>query len=94
LMKSEVYQLGAYLGIPASILQAKPSDGLFGDDRSDEDQLKATYDELEWAMLQTEQGHTAEAFTGREREVFEIYTRLNRANQHKMQPIPICKISR
>ena len=94
LMKSEVYQLGAYLGIPASILQAKPSDGLFGDDRSDEDQLKATYDELEWAMLQTEQGHTTEAFTGREREVFEIYTRLNRANQHKMQPIPICKISR
>ena len=94
LMKSEVYELGEYLQVPQSILKAKPSDGLFGDDRSDEDQLKATYDELEWAMLQTEQGHTAEAFTGRQREVFEIYTRLNRANQHKMQPIPICKIDK
>ena len=94
LMKSEVYKLGEYLHIPKSILKAKPSDGLFGDDRSDEDQLKASYDELEWAMLQTEQGKKAEEFRGREREVFEIYTRLNRANQHKMQPIPYCKISK
>ena len=94
LMKSEVYKLGEYLHIPKSILKANPSDGLFGDDRSDEDQLKATYDELEWAMLQTEQGKKAEKFRGREREVFEIYTRLNRANQHKMQPIPYCKISK
>ena len=45
-------------------------------------------------MLQTEQGKKAEDFSGREREVFEIYTRLNRANQHKMQPIPICKIDK
>lgn len=94
LMKSEVYQLGKYLQISQSILKAKPSDGLFGDDRSDEDQLKASYDELEWAMLQTDQGKKADDFSGREREVFEIYTRLNRANQHKMQPIPICKINR
>ena len=94
LMKSEVYKLGEYLHIPKSILKAKPSDGLFGDDRSDEDTLKDTYDEIEWAMLQTEQGKKAEEFRGREREVFEIYTRLNRANQHKIQPIPYCKISK
>ena len=94
LMKSEVYKLGEYLQIPQSILKAKPSDGLFGDNRSDEDQLKASYDELEWAMLQTDQGKKAKDFSGREREVFEIYTRLNRANQHKMQPIPICKIDK
>ena len=94
LMKSEVYKLAEYLHIPKSILKAKPSDGLFGDDRSDEDQLKASYDELEWAMLQTDQGKKAEEFRGREREVFEIYTRLNRANQHKIQPIPFCKIKR
>lgn len=94
LMKSEVYQLAAYLGVPESILSAKPSDGLFGDDRSDEDQLKASYYELEWAMLQAEQGHTADQYQGRQREVFQIFTRLNRANQHKMQPIPICKINK
>ncbi|CEN34357.1 NAD(+) synthase [Capnocytophaga cynodegmi] len=92
LMKSEVYLLGKYLNIPKSILQAKPSDGLFGDDRSDEDQLKASYDELEWAMLQDEKGKTADDFSGREKEVFQIYKRLNKSNQHKMNPIPICKI--
>lgn len=92
LMKSEVYLLGKYLNIPKSILQAKPSDGLFGDDRSDEDQLKASYDELEWAMLQDEKGKTVDDFSGREKEVFQIYKRLNKNNQHKMNPIPICKI--
>ncbi|MDO4782055.1 MAG: NAD(+) synthase [Capnocytophaga felis] len=92
LMKSEVYLLGKYLKIPESILNAKPSDGLFGDDRSDEDQLKASYDELEWAMLQDEKGKQTDDFSGREKEVFQIYKRLNKINQHKMNPIPICKI--
>ncbi len=49
-MKTEVYALGRELGVPQSILNAKPTDGLWGDDRSDEDQLGASYPELEWAM--------------------------------------------
>ena len=93
LLKSEVYLLAEYLGVSASICKAKPSDGLFGDDRSDEDQLKASYDELEWAMQQKEQGKIVSDFEGRKKEVFQIYERLNRINQHKMNPIPICKIS-
>jgi len=52
LMKSEVYQLGKFLNVPQSILLAAPTDGLFGDNRTDEDQLGASYDELEWAMKQ------------------------------------------
>ena len=92
LMKSEVHALAAYLEVPSSILDAKPTDGLFGDDRSDEDQIGANYDELEWAMRQDENGKTATNFTGREAEVFSIYKRLNTINQHKMNPIPICKI--
>lgn len=90
LMKSEVYALGTYLKIPNSILTAAPTDGLFGDDRTDEDQLGATYDELEWAMLASEAGQKASDFEGRQRIVFEIYTRLNTANRHKMDPIPVC----
>ena len=92
LMKSEVHALAAYLEVPSSILDAKPTDGLFGDDRSDEDQIGANYDELEWAMHQDEKGKTASDFTEREAEVFSIYKRLNTINQHKMNPIPICKI--
>ncbi len=92
LMKSEVYKLGAFLKVPESILNAPPTDGLFGDDRTDEDQLGASYDELEWAMKMAEKGNTAEQFTGREKEVFEIFTRRNKANKHKMVPIPVCEI--
>jgi NAD+ synthase len=93
LMKSEVYQLGKFLNVPQSILLAAPTDGLFGDNRTDEDQLGASYDELEWAMKQLENHRISSEFTGREKIVFELFSKLNRANQHKMLPIPICQIS-
>jgi NAD+ synthase len=92
LLKSEVFELGRFLGVPQSILEAKPTDGLFGDNRSDEDQIGASYDELEWAMQQVDEGKNRTDFTGREQVVFDIYTRLNKVNQHKIQPIPICLV--
>ncbi|KIX21831.1 NAD synthetase [Flavobacterium sp. 316] len=92
LMKSEVRLLAKYLHVPESILKAKPTDGLFGDDRSDEDQIGANYEELEWAMLESEKGKTEDDFSGRQATVFSIYTRLNTINQHKMIPIPVCII--
>jgi NAD+ synthase len=92
LMKSEVYELAAYLGVPNSIQKAQPTDGLFGDSRTDEDQIGASYDELEWAMNMQDEGKIFEDFSGREKEVFKIYTRLNTINQHKMMPIPVCEI--
>jgi len=89
LLKTEVYVLGEELGIYQDILAAAPTDGLWRDDKTDEDQIGATYPELEWVM----------AFSGneknlntREKEVLTIYTKLNKANQHKMQAIPVCKI--
>ena len=94
LMKSDVYALGSYLEIPKSIQNAAPTDGLFGDNRTDEDQLGASYDELEWAMLQDEIGKTISDFEGREKDVFATYKRLNNANQHKMNPIPVCIIDK
>ena len=93
LMKSEVYQLGTYLKIPNSILTAAPTDGLFGDDRSDEDQLGASYDELEWAMCVSDSEIAANTFSEREKEVLKIYKKLNQNNQHKMNPIPVCTIN-
>ena len=92
LMKSEVYELAAYLKVPTSIQKAQPTDGLFGDSRTDEDQIGASYDELEWAMQMQDEGKTESDFTDRKLEVFKIYSRLNRINQHKMQPIPVCEI--
>lgn len=92
LLKSEVYDLGSALKIPKSILNADPSDGLFGDSRSDEEQIGASYPELEGAMKSVEDGKDINDFKGRKRVVFEIYTRFNSVNKHKMIPIPVCEI--
>jgi len=92
LLKSEVYAIGKVLNVPDSIMKAAPSDGLFGDARSDEDQIGANYDELEWAMKMNDLGEKADSFSGREKEVFKIFKRYNSANKHKMIPIPVCEI--
>jgi NAD+ synthase len=92
LMKSEVYEIGRFLGVNKEILEAAPTDGLWGDNRTDEDQIGASYDELEWAMKMQDEGKNSDDFEGREKEVMSIYLRLNRINQHKMSPIPVCEI--
>lgn len=92
LVKSEVYKLGAFLDVPHTILEAAPTDGLFGDNRTDEDQIGASYNELEWAMQQHSAKKNANHFSGREKQVMEIYTKLNCVNRHKMAPIPVCLI--
>ena len=92
LLKSEVYAIGKMLNVPESIMKAAPSDGLFGDARSDEDQIGASYPELEWAMKMKDKGKTSEDFNGRQKEVFDIFIRYNKLNKHKMIPVPICEI--
>tara|TARA_R110002167_G_scaffold36686_8_gene115879 strand:- start:6703 stop:7491 length:789 start_codon:yes stop_codon:yes gene_type:complete len=92
LLKTEVYQVAEFLGVNSDIIKAPPTDGLWGDDRTDEDQIGASYPELEWAMAMMDEGKSASDFTDREREVFRIFSRFNAANQHKMVPIPVCKI--
>ncbi len=92
LYKSEVYEIAKLLGINKEIQEAAPTDGLWGDDRTDEDQIGASYPELEWAMKMDDEGKKIDDFEGREQEVFKIYKEFNSANKHKMIPIPICKI--
>jgi len=93
LTKSEIFELATHLTINTDIQHASPTDGLWGDERTDEDQIGATYPELEWAMKILEKGtFDVITFTARQQEVFRIYTQLNTQNQHKMQPIPVCVI--
>ena len=89
LSKTQVKNLAKHLNVVESILNAKPTDGLFEDGRSDEDQIGATYPELEWAMDFTGDD---EFLNERQKEVLVIYRRLNKINQHKMHPIPVCII--
>lgn len=92
LMKSEVYALGVYLQVPESILNAAPTDGLFGDDRSDEDQLGASYSDLEWAMNVLEKGGKVDDYSGKKKEILLKFLGLHHKNKHKMDPIPVCLI--
>lgn len=88
LTKTEVYELAKELGVPQEIQDAAPTDGLWDDGRQDEDQLGATYEELEWAMDYNGTGELTE----RQSEVLAIYKKHHQANLHKMMPIPVCKI--
>ncbi len=96
LMKSEVYALAHELGVNQNILVAAPVDGLWADDRTDEEQIGATYNELEWAMkqIENEKGKIKKGIkiSNRQKEVLEIFKRFNKMNQHKMKPIPVCVI--
>lgn len=92
LLKTEVYEIGRVLGVNQDIMDAAPTDGLWGDSRTDEDQIGASYPELEWAMEMDDKGKKADDFSGRKKEVFLIYKKFNTANKHKMIPIPICDI--
>ena len=89
LLKSEVYALGKELNVNNDILIAPPTDGLWEDNKTDEDQIGATYSELEWAMKFKGDKNT---LLEREKKALAIYTRLNQINQHKMTKIPVCII--
>lgn len=92
LLKTEVYVLGNALGVIEGIMKAPPTDGLWDDRRTDEGQLGATYPELEWAMHFDAGGGDEGRLDDRRRQVLAIYRRFNRANRHKMAPIPVCRI--
>ena len=80
LYKTEVWELGKFLGVDQDIIEAKPTDGLWDDGRTDEDQLGVSYAELEEAM------HTGVG------SGLEVLKKFNKMNQHKMQPIPTFKL--
>ena len=92
LMKSEVFKISKSLDIDNEILKAKPTDGLWDDDRSDEDQIGATYDELEQIMNVLESGTNPKNIDQDLKDKYDIYIKHHKANKHKMISIPICKI--
>ena len=92
LTKTNVFKIASKLNIIDEILKAKPTDGLWDDGRTDEDQIGASYSELEWAMVQKDNNKTPDDFTGRDKEVLKILMKFNSQNSHKMDPIPIFKV--
>ena len=82
LYKTEVWELGKHLGVDERIINAPPTDGLWDDGRSDEDQIGVSYSELEEAM---------ENGTG---PAVKILKKFNKQNKHKMEPIPTFKLEK
>ncbi|MDO4696091.1 MAG: NAD(+) synthase [Neisseria sp.] len=91
LTKTQVYRLAEELDIVESVRTAVPTDGLWDTERTDEQQMGASYPELEWAMNVPPEKQP-EDFSGRQREVLAVYRRLNAAAQHKIRPVPVCSI--
>ena len=86
LMKSEVYELSRKLKINQEIIDALPTDGLWDDGRSDEDQLGVSYDDLEWAMEYKEG-----TINKKKSNILKIYNKHRKQNLHKMKKIPVFK---
>ena len=77
-LKTEVWDMGKELGINQEIIEADPTDGLWTDGRTDEQQVGLSYKEIEEAMLN-------ENSSNRNR-----YLEIRSKNVHKMQSIPVC----
>jgi NAD+ synthase len=92
LTKTQVRELGRSLGVCKEIIEAKPTDGLWEDDRTDESQIGASYEELEWAMWAIDNDKCLKEMTERQIKVIEIYRDYNTRNNHKMIPIPVFKV--
>ncbi len=79
--KTQVWELGKYLGIDNKIIEAQPTDGLWDDARTDVDQLGMSYQDLEKAMKDSDDIN------------YKKYLEIRKKNLHKMNPIPVCKFN-
>ena len=79
--KTQVWELGRYLGVSDDIINTPPTDGLWDDGRNDVQQLGMSYEELEKAMEDKNDPN------------YKKYLEIREKNLHKMNPIPVCKFN-
>tara|TARA_B100000963_G_scaffold265875_1_gene234078 strand:- start:169 stop:906 length:738 start_codon:yes stop_codon:yes gene_type:complete len=79
--KTQVWELGKYLGVSEEIINSQPTDGLWDDGRNDIQQLGMSYEDLEKAMLDKNDPN------------YKKYLKIREKNEHKMNPIPVCKFN-
>jgi len=100
-LKTEVWDMGRELGIMQEIIDAAPTDGLWADGRTDEDQIGMSYPELERMMaldflkrakaVDSDMPGSAK-LSAEDRINLKRYQELRTRNLHKMQAIPVCVI--
>ena len=79
--KTQVWEIGKYLGVSDSIINSQPTDGLWDDGRNDIQQLGMSYQELEKAMDDKNDTN------------YKKYLKIREKNLHKINPIPVCKFN-
>ena len=92
LYKTEVWELAESLGVNERIVNAAPTDGLWDDGRTDESQIGASYELLEWVMENNIPLEDADSYSEDERLAIQQYHKFNTMNKHKMLPIPTFKV--
>ena len=102
LYKSEVWELGRHLGVDQRIIDAAPTDGLWDDSRTDETQIGASYEDLEWVMESQIFDHEPKPesvtmwkgveLTPQQQNAIKQYGKFHRQNKHKMNSIPTFKL--
>lgn len=95
-LKTEVWDMGRELGVLKEIIEAEPTDGLWADGRTDQDQLGMSYAELERMMALDEQPKKKirRSVSNSDQEKLQRYRQLRRRNLHKMRPIPVCRFDK
>ena len=99
-LKTEVWDMGREFGLPQEIIDAAPTDGLWTDDRTDEDQLGMSYPDLERAMTNDRLDRECVYNTlpiqmsKEERAQLKTYRAIRARNLHKMEPIPVCRVDK
>jgi NAD+ synthase len=91
LYKTEVWELGRHLGVDQSIIDAQPTDGLWEDGRTDEDQIGTSYEMLEWVMEEGLEKNPTD-LNVEEATALSSYLRFHNQNKHKMLSIPTFKL--
>jgi len=91
-LKSDVWNMAKYLNILQDIQDAPPTDGLWDDGRTDEDQIGLSYDDLEKAMKQEQMGAIVTKISDQKR--MNTYMKHRNNNLHKMEPIPVCSMEK
>ena len=102
LYKTEVWELGRHLGVDQRIIDAAPTDGLWEDSRTDETQVGASYEDLEWVMdseifIHERNPESATMWRGvpltdQQKSAIKQYGKFHRQNKHKMISIPTFKL--
>ena len=96
-LKTQVWAIGREFGLPQEIIDAPPTDGLWADDRTDEDQLGMSYPDLERAMALDNADNCIYdplTLTKTEKAQLKRYREIRSRNLHKMQPIPVCRLDK